>query len=330
MCNEKLLPQRLIEFNNYLKKNKNKSDNTIISYTNDLIQLLRFIKNSKNKIKKDIEDIKYVDISHITDKFLKSIKKQDLYDFISYLTDINESSNSKARKISSIKQFFKYLTKTIDMLNENISLFLETPEKEERSPIFLNLQEQKELFNAIKKHSNDENYIKDYTIIALLLTTGMRVSEISNLNINSLNIEYNNNYIHVIGKGNKERPVDIPQQTFDGIMIPYLEDRKTILVNPKYKDALFINRCHNRMTPENIRAMLRKYMNQTDIQKHVTPHKLRHSAATNMVDADTPITSIQKVLGHTRVSTTEIYTHVHDKKVKEAINNNPVNDLISL
>lgn len=327
--NGNALPQCLVNFSEYMRKNQGKSQDTITNYIGDLIQLLRFLKHKKTKAKINVKAMNIISIDY---DFLRDITKQDLFDFIKYLDDDNKCNNSKARKISSIKQFFKYLSIQIDVLSKDVSKALEVPQKEERQPIFLNLTEQKQLLNTIKNSKDIENVIQDYTIISLALVTGMRVSELSSLNINSFNLEYNNNYIRVIGKRNKERFINLNQDYVDSILNKYFEYRDNILdINKEDKNALFINKHHNRMQPRSIENMVKKYVEIAGINKHITPHKLRHTLASNMVNStDISVLDLKEMLGHKDINTTTIYTHLNNKKIKDAVTKNPINDFIKL
>lgn len=314
------LPDRLEEFLNYLSVIRGRSKNTIDGYKVDLIMLFKFLMIHK-KLYPQNTSLEEIIISDIDDDFIRSIKLSDLYAFLAFLEKSrSNSAYARARKVASIKSFFKYLNTKTRILNENPASDLETPKINKRNPIYLTLDESKELLSSI-----DESYkyqIRDFCIITLFLNCGLRLSELCSINISKIK----DDILTVIGKGNKERTVYLNNACLKAIS-QYLIERRNMEILPEYKDALFISSKKRRINKKSVEVIVTKYIKAAGlINEKYTPHKLRHTAATLMYKyGNVDIRSLQQILGHENVSTTQIYTHVDDEKLREAVNLNPLN-----
>lgn len=282
----------------FLKNEKNYSNYTIVSYRNDLIQFFNYLK--LYRILKD-DKIEYVDRS-VMRKYIVYLKKSDY------------SARSISRKISTVRSFFKFcLREGIIKVNPTINLI--TPKIDKKLPYFLYLQEVNKLIEAPLK--NTIFGIRDRAILELLYGTGIRVGELVNLNI--CNIDLYEKTIIVFGKGSKERILPLGNPSIRAIQ-EYLTSRnlfeKKIFVNKNDLEALFLNRLGGRLTARSIRRIIIKYMKMAGLNKKISPHVLRHSFATHLLGGGADLRSVQELLGHKSLSTTQIYTHITKERLK--------------
>ncbi|MBE6064350.1 tyrosine recombinase XerC [Clostridium cochlearium] len=311
------LPQQLNNFLNYLTTVKERSPNTMSGYKVDLVMFFRFLKLYKTKLPKDIE-FEEIDISDVDDEFIRKINLTDLYSFMAFLDNYRDNgSYAKARKVATLKSFFKFLHRKVKILNENPALELESPKIKKRNPTYLTLEESKRLLSSI----DGPNKERDYCIITLFLNCGLRLSELCSIDISKIKEDT----LYVVGKGNKERTIYLNRACLKAIE-DYLRVRNKNLDKIKDKDALFISRNNTRINKRTVELMLKKYLKKANLdEKKYTPHKLRHTAATLMYKhGDVDIRSLQKILGHENISTTQIYTHVDNEKLREAVSLNPL------
>lgn len=311
------LPQQLNNFLNYLTTVKERSPNTMSGYKVDLVMFFRFLKLYKTKLPKDIE-FEEIDISDVDDEFIRKINLTDLYSFMAFLDNYRDNgSYAKARKVATLKSFFKFLHRKVKILNENPTLELESPKIKKRNPTYLTLEESKRLLSSI----DGPNKERDYCIITLFLNCGLRLSELCSIDISKIKEDT----LYVVGKGNKERTIYLNRACLKAIE-DYLRVRNKNLDKIKDKDALFISRNNTRINKRTVELMLKKYLKKANLdEKKYTPHKLRHTAATLMYKhGDVDIRSLQKILGHENISTTQIYTHVDNEKLREAVSLNPL------
>ena len=271
------------EFLNYIR-NKNYSENTIISYINDLYYFYEFVKMDFDKVKYD-----------------------DVRDYLEYLSLKKEKSTSVSRKISSLKSFYKFLYKNNYIDKKDYPLVKVTyPKKEKKLPNFLYYND---LLEIINESSKDKDGVRDRLIIEMLYATGVRVSELVNIKLSD--IDFNNKRIVVCGKGNKERVVyygDYAKEVLD----KYLETHIR-----KDNNYLFLNSKGEQITDGGIRYIIDNIMKKLSIKTHVTPHVLRHTFATDMLNNGCDIKVVQELLGHSSLKATEIYTHVTNERLKE-------------
>lgn len=282
----------------FLKNEKNYSNYTIVSYRSDLIQFFNYLK--LYRILKD-DKIEYVDRS-VMRKYIVYLKKSDY------------SARSISRKISTVRSFFKFcLREGIIKVNPTINLI--TPKIDKKLPYFLYLQEVNKLIEAPLK--NTIFGIRDRAILELLYGTGIRVGELVNLNI--CNIDLYEKTIIVFGKGSKERILPLGNPSIRAIQ-EYLTGRnlfeKKIFVNKNDLKALFLNRLGGRLTTRSIRRIIIKYMKMAGLNKKISPHVLRHSFATHLLEGGADLRSVQELLGHKSLSTTQIYTHITKERLK--------------
>lgn len=315
-------PILLQDYLNYMLTIKGRSMLTVKEYYYDLKRFLKYIIMRKNLFGYNLNsNIDLIAISNIKKHDINDIDITDLHAYISYCdNNFSDSTKTKARKISSIKSFFNYLYNTVELINKNPAEKMELPKLQKRNPIYLTLNESKKLLHAIKSEQNDFNRARDLCIILIFLTCGLRISELTGINIDSIKEDK----LSVIGKGNKERIVFLNDNCLYAIK-KYLELRPI----SKNTNALFLSIQKRRISNRTIQLRLKKYIKISGLDpKLYTPHKLRHTAATLMYKyGNVDIRTIQSILGHTSVATTQIYTHLDDEDIKLGISKNPISKL---
>ncbi len=315
-------PQVLREFLSYHETIKGQSARTISEYYLDLRMFLRFMKLIKSEMpySTPLEEISIQDIDL---EFIKTITITDIFDYLSYLandrqTDGGDASGigaaARARKLSAIKSFYKYLTVRTKQLTENPVKDVEYPKIRKSLPRYLTLEESKRLLAAVE----GPNAKRDYAILMLFLNCGIRRSELVGLNLSNV---YEDR-IRVIGKGNKERIVYFGSACRAAIEAYLPERNKKVLSDNK---ALFGSRDNNRISVTAVHRLVKKYMLLAGLDpSQYSAHKLRHTAATLMVSNGVDIKTVQEVLGHEHLNTTEIYTHIESTELKIAAEANPL------
>ena len=326
MINHEDNPEYLNSFLDYTMTILNKSPNTVKEYNYDLATFLKFIKIRFNLTQED--DFSLITIKDIDINTIKKITLDDIHAFLSYLTTTYHSkAATRARKASSIRVFFNYLCAKANLIEQNPAQNLETPKLDKRLPKYLSLEDSKKLLNATQNEDN-RNMERDYAIITLFLNCGMRLSELVGININD--IDFSENKMTVIGKGNKERTIYLNKACVRAIH-EYLDVRpkdgiKTDKLNSG--KALFLSERRERISKRTVQHIVDKELTAAGLDtKKYSTHKLRHTAATLMYQyGNVDIRALQEVLGHESISTTEIYTHVANKQARDAIENNPLSD----
>ena len=317
------LPESVVDFLNYLETIKNKSANTVTAYKKDLTVFFRFIYFYKGLVKDKNILFDKIDISGADTDLIRSIKLRDLYAFMSFIEKYrNNSAYSRARKVATLKSYFKYLSGKAKIIEDNPTLELESPKINKRHPVYLTLNQSLTLLESLDK--NDKNYYRDYCILTIFLNCGLRLSELCSIQLNKIK----NDTLTIIGKGNKERTVYLNDACIKAIN-SLLQTRDVSKVTPENQNFLFLS---NRGTPINQRTveiMIKKRITKAGFtDEKYTPHKLRHTAATLMYKyGNVDIRSLQNILGHTNISTTQIYTHVDDDTLRDAVKSNPLSKL---
>ena len=315
-------PDAMNEFLNYLTTIRGKSPNTVNAYRTDLTLFFKFLMLYKGKVPNNT-DFDEISIKEIDKFFLRGITLSDLYAFIAFVEKYRHNgSYAKARKVATLKSFFKYLVGKARIIDENPALELESPKINKRNPIYLTLDESRKLL--LNMDETSKNYYRDYCIITLFLNCGMRLSELCSININ----EIKGDTLSIIGKGNKERTIYLNTACLRAIE-DYLRVRDGSKLPPEDKNALFVSAKNQRINKRTVERLVKKYTNNAGLEYNkYTPHKLRHTAATLMYKhGSVDIRNLQKLLGHESIATTQIYTHVDDEKLREAVNSNPLKDL---
>ncbi len=313
-----LCPSPLSDFLEYSIAIKGRADKTVSEYFLDLRTFYRFLV-IRFKLSKDIENFDKIDISPVTLDVIKKVKIMDLHSFIAYTDRERKNSNrTKARKMAALRSYFKYLYSIVKIIPENPALDLETPKNNSRLPVALTLDESKDLLSSI----SGSNEKRDYAIIMLFLNCGLRLSELISINIDKIK----GDTLTVIGKGNKERTIYL-----NDVCVKAIEDYLEVRQDPKpgHEKALFISNRKTRFSQKGIQHMLDKYLTEAGLSgKGYSPHKLRHTAATLMYQyGHVDIRALQEILGHESISTTQIYTHINKDLLRDAVKQNPLNEI---
>lgn len=313
--------KRVIEFLNYLENVKGKSLNTVKGYSVDLGLFFKFLKVYKgleNNI--ELEKIEEVEISDLGDNFIKDITLSDIYAFLAFLEKVrNNSAYARARKVATLKSFFKFLNSKIKLIDENPTVELESPKINKRHPVYLTLDQSITVLNSMDK--GNKNYYRDYCILTLFLNCGMRLSELCNIEIEKIK----GDTLTIIGKGNKERTVYLNEASIAAIE-NYLKNRNDSKATEEAKKYLFLSSKYRPINKRSVEILVKKHIENAGFKdQKYTPHKLRHTAATLMYKyGNVDIRSLQNILGHENISTTQIYTHVDDETLREAVKTNPL------
>ena len=321
-------PQILRDFLTYHETIKGQSQKTISEYYLDLRMFFRFMKlmRSEMPIHTRLDEISIKDINL---NFIRTITTSDILDFLSYLAydrnpapdspapDLGISATSRARKLSAIKSFYKYLTVRTKQLDENPVADLEYPKLRKSLPKYLTLEQSAALLRSV----SGQNQKRDYAILMLFLNCGIRRSELVGLNMTDV---YEDR-IRVVGKGNKERFVYFGSACRKAIDA-YLEERKDKVLTDNR--ALFGSRNGNRISVTAVHRLVEKALKQAGLDStQFSAHKLRHTAATMMLSGGVDVKTVQEVLGHENLNTTQIYTHIENTELKIAAEANPLSKL---
>lgn len=288
----KKLEEFLECFLDYLTMERGLAQNTIISYRYDLIKYINFLKNNNinsfNQTKKDLVNNYFV-----------------------YLRKNNLEINSISRNLVAVKMLYRFLL-TEGFIKENITGLIEFPRMSKKLPHVLSLREINLLLDKANFKSNLG--LRDLAILELLYATGLRVSELIYLKIDDINME--NRMLKCLGKGSKERIIPFGSKAYESLGL-YLDKVRQKLVKNPNEDILFLNSRGERLSRQGIFYLVKKYVRKAGIEKKVTPHTLRHTLATHLLENGADLRSVQEMLGHSDISTTQIYTHVSRKWVSE-------------
>jgi len=319
MGNKKLceysMPVILEDYLNYMETIRGKSTLSASEYFFDLRTFYRFCAVRFRLV--DGKDFDKVDIGEMSEDFLKNVRLQDLHSYINYIDKVRNNCNkTKARKIASLRAYFKHLCNVTEYLDHNPTDKLETPKVESRHPVYLSLEDARNLLSNIEGRYK----VRDYAIITVFLNCGLRLSELVGINVEDIK----GDVLTVIGKGNKERMVYL-NNACKNALDRYLEIRP---VPYDMDDALFLSNRKRRIATKSVQELVAKHMKSAGLSgKHYSPHKLRHTAATLMYQhGNVDIRALQEVLGHENISTTQIYTHVNSERLKKAVEKNPLSD----
>ena len=327
MINRNDNPEFINSFLDYSATILNKSPNTIKEYNYDLVMFLRFIKIHFNLT--DEVDFSKIPVKDISIETIKKITLNDIHAFLSYMAvKLKSKSATRARKASTIRIFFNYLSQKAHLIGINPAQNLETPKLDKRLPKYLNLEESKKLLQVTANEDN-RNSQRDYAIITLFLNCGMRLSELVGINLQD--IDFEESKLNVIGKGNKERTIYLNKACIKALK-DYIDTRPKQGVKVDKQNshkALFLSERRERISNRTVQYIVDKELRAAglDTSKYST-HKLRHTAATLMYQyGNVDIRALQELLGHESISTTEIYTHVNNEQVRNAIEKNPLSNI---
>jgi len=285
------IEETIKRFLEYLKRELNYSDQTIENYNRDLSFYASYL-NKKN-------------INYLT------IKKDSIINYLKYLDNLKYSNKSISRILSSLRSFYNYLV-NIKLLKTNIFRRVKNPKVEKKLPNYLNIIEIEDILNSIDNKTKED--IRDKCLFEMLYSTGIRASEASNIKLKD--IDFNNMSIRILGKGSKERIVyygDVLKE----LLNDYFKIRNEFLIKGDI-EYLFINKIGGKLSRESIGLVINKIIKKSCVKHKISPHVLRHTFATHLLDNGADLRSVQELLGHENLKTTEIYTHVSNERLKAA------------
>lgn len=316
-------PPYLNDFLDYMITIQNKSKNTVKEYNYDLATFLRFIKMHFKLT--DETDLKMIEFNDVTIDTLKKVELEDLHAFLGYLTkNFNSKATTRSRKVSSLRIFFNYLCQK-NLLEINPTQNLETPKIGKRLPRYLTLEDSKKLLDIASNEDNRNNE-RNYAITTLFLNCGIRLSEL--VGINLTDIVWDECQMNVIGKGNKERTIYLNKACIRALE-DYIRVRPRTGLKSDAEKALFLSERKQRISRRMVQEIIYSELKQAGLDTtKFSVHKLRHTAATLMYQyGQVDIRALQELLGHESISTTEIYTHVSNNQVRDAVERNPLANL---
>ena len=309
------LPDYCRDFLSYLETIQNRSPQTVNEYYYDIRMFLRFVKILKFNAKEEFDEITVKDMD------VSVLEKLTLSDFYAYMTFLSRnrgaSSKTRARKVASLRSFYKYLFSKVKLINNNPALELETPKHKKGLPRYLNLEESTKLLDNVESRHEK----RDFAMLTLLLNCGIRISELVGINIT----DYRDDTIKISGKGNKERTIYLNDACRNAI-----NEYMAVRPNDKAvdKNAMFLSERYTRISRKTVHVIVKKQLANAGIDTtKYSAHKLRHTAATLMYKhGDVDIRALQRILGHESIATTEIYTHLDDEQLRSATKKNPLAD----
>lgn len=310
-------PAFLKDFITYTEAIKGKSKNTAKEYYFDIRSFLRFMKIHRGIATYD--EIENLTIQDIDINFIRSVTLHDLYEYLAYTSrERLNNANSRARKVASLRSFFKYLSSKAKLIDVNPANELDSPKIPKSLPKYLSLNESKQLL----EHIDGSNKIRDYAIITLFLNCGMRLSELAGINLRDVK----GDTLTVIGKGNKERTIYLNQACLDAIDDYVTNSRPKNGIKPPDQNAMFISRNNRRISVKTIQHIVKMHLKAAGLDEtKYSVHKLRHTAATLMYKhGHVDVRILQEILGHTNLATTQIYTHLDDEQLRNAARSNPL------
>ena len=321
------MPPLVRDFASYKSAIQNCSVKTVSEYLLDLRTFFRFLIADRQGISPESEEFSKIDIRSLDLEFMKSITTEDVYGFLMYSGTVRKNLwSAKARKLSAIKAFFKFLTVKRKLLEVNPAIDIESPKPKKTLPKVLTMEEAKMLLDAVKNDKESKSVSRDYAIITLFLNCGMRVSELVGIDLPDIDHELRS--LRVVGKGNKERIVYL-NDACRMALGDYITERAQSDNSKVVTKALFLSSRDQRISVKTVQWMVYKYLDLAGLgSKHYSVHKLRHTAATLMYQSgNVDVRVLKDILGHEQLNTTQIYTHVSNESMEKAMEQNPLSGL---
>ncbi|TYS68317.1 site-specific tyrosine recombinase XerD [Sutcliffiella horikoshii] len=287
------MQDQLKDFIHFLVVEKGLASNTVVSYERDLKSYILYL----NKV----EEMSSLD----------AVTRSTIIQFLKFLTENGKSSKTIARHIASIRSFHQFLLRE-KVTTQDPTVHIDRPKQEQKLPQVMSLEEVQALLDS--PDTAKVFGIRDKAMLELLYATGMRVSELISLNLSDVHLTMG--FVRCIGKGNKERIIPLGSMAQNAIT-NYIEESRSQLLKKKTTDALFVNLYGNRLTRQGFWKILKKLTKEAGIEKELTPHTLRHSFATHLLENGADLRAVQEMLGHADISTTQIYTHVTKTRMKD-------------
>lgn len=306
------MQQEIENFLNFLVVEKGFSPHTVAAYRNDLTQFLDFLKNAEARsAASDVTTKDSLDSSS-SEVDWSSVSKVRIISFIVSLKEKQYASTTVARKVAAVKSFFHFLVAE-GLVKNDPTENLDSPKVGKSLPRTLTVEEVDELLEQPARSSTPEA-LRDKAMLELLYATGMRVSELTSLNLDDINLSAG--YVRCIGKGSKERIVPVGFQATRAVE-QYLEQGRPQLARSQTQQALFLNHRGERLTRQGFWLIIKAYAKHAGIRTDIAPHTLRHSFATHMLNSGADLRSVQELLGHANISTTQIYTHLTTERLRQ-------------
>ena len=304
------------------------SPKTVEEYLLDLRTFFRYLLScDRPDVLNDPEAFSKVAVSSVDLDLLGKVTTNQIYEFMMFVDKNRDNlSAAKARKLSAIKSLYKYLVNKRGLLPESPAAHIEAPKRKKALPKHLSLEESLLLLETVQSDKDSKYRLRDYTIITLFLNCGMRLSELVGINLSDLDRELRS--MRVVGKGNKERVIYLNDACRQALA-EYLLYRKGPEFANVHDKALFLSRLNQRVSTKTVQATVYKYLNRAGLEsKRFSVHKLRHTAATLMYQSgEVDIRVLKDILGHEQLNTTQIYTHVSDRHMEEAMQHNPLSSI---
>lgn len=303
-----------------------RSKKTVDEYALDLRTFFRYMIAVRSGISTDGEEFENISIACVDEEFVKSIKTIDVLEFMSFVaSERDNAASARSRKLSTLRMFFKYLTANERIMEVNPVADIESPKQKKSLPKYLTVEESKDLLHSVLADEENKNKERDFCILTLFLNCGLRLSELVGINLPNIDRELRS--VRIVGKGSKERIIYL-NDACKSALATYLEVRAKNSENIKESDkqALFISRLGKRISNKTVQWLVYKYLEEAGLEyKHFSTHKLRHTAATLMYQkGGVDVLALQDILGHAQLNTTQIYTHINNKKLQEAVESHPL------
>ena len=318
-------PPVLRDFLAYHETVKAHSKRTVDEYFLDLRNFFRYLKQNRNTGLSGLA-LDEIDILDVDLDFVSSVTLTDIYGYMTYLSrdrilhqnsqvsDYGLNAASRARKLATIRSFYNYLTNKAHLIRENPVKDIDSPKLKKSLPKYLTLDESVHLLDSV----DGKNQERDYCILTLFLNCGLRISELVGLNLNDIQ----GDALRVLGKGNKVRIIYLNDACQDAIS-RYLAVRRNI--TDRHANALFLSAQNERISRSTVHAMVKKRLTAAGLDStQYSSHKLRHTAATLMLQNGVDVRAVQEVLGHDHLNTTQIYTHIDNESLRVAAKANPL------
>ena len=325
----KTFPAVLREYAEYTVVIKGNSEKTVCEYLLDLRTFFRFMITKWDDLDLSMDDFEKLSIKRISEDDVKRITQKNIIEYLMFAgRDRENSSTTRMRKLSALRSFFKYAHTKEHIIDVNPTADVDAPKKTLTLPKYLTVEEAVKLIETVRDDKESKTRVRDHAIIVLFLNTGMRLSELVGLNLESFDPDLT--MVKVLGKGSKERVIYL-NKAARFAMIEYLRQR----LDPKHvrtsSNAVFLSGRESRISNKTVQWMVQKYLKMAGLgAKGLSVHKLRHTAATLMYQSGkVDIRVLKDILGHEQLNTTQIYTHVVDRNLEEAVENNPLSDVIS-
>ena len=324
----KTFPPIIQEYGKYMVTIKGNSEKTVCEYLLDLRTFFRFIIMRRENENLPRDEFEKISIKGINEDDIKSVTEANIIDYLMFANlDLENKPTTRMRKLSALRSFFRYCYSKKHIIDQNPTSDIDAPKKGKALPKYLTVDEAVHLLETVRSDTESKTMIRDYAIITLFLNTGMRLSELVGLNLQSFDSDLTQ--VKVLGKGNKERVIYLNRASTAA-----LTDYIRIRLDPKYirteDNALFLSGREKRISAKTVQWMVYRYLSLAGFKdKKLSVHKLRHTAATLMYQSGkVDIRVLKDILGHEQLNTTQIYTHIVDQNIENAVASNPLSDII--